>query len=131
MTNPQQQTSHEPADHSGDGHGFAHPASLPVLYTVFLCLVALTILTVVANGWPLGGFDIWVALGIASVKSLLVALFFMHMYWEKPLNAVIFISPFLFAALFVGMTLMDTVGYRDDVEAFPVSERPDEPVVLE
>ena len=126
-------TSEQPNEHShdGDDHGFAHPAPLSVLFTVFFCLVGLTILTVVANDWPLGGFDIWVALGIASIKALLVALFFMHMYWEKPINAVVFISPFLFAALFVGMTLMDTVSYRDDVESFPASSRPDEPVILE
>jgi cytochrome c oxidase subunit 4 len=102
-----------------------------LLYTVFFTLVALTLLTVIANDWPLGKFDIWVALTIACVKATLVGLFFMHMYWEKGFNVVAFLSSFVFVTLFIGFTLMDTNHYQDQMRAFPVGGRPDAPITLE
>ncbi len=116
------------SSHHGDHASFAHPAPLKLLYGVFFVLVALTILTVVANDWPLGKFDIWVALTIACIKATLVALFFMHMYWDKGFNVVAFLSSFVFVTLFIGFTLLDTNHYQDTMQAFPVGSRPDAPV---
>lgn len=111
-------------DTHGDDHGFAHPAPLKLLYGTFFALVGLTILTVVANDWPLGSLDIWVAMAIASVKAGLVMAFFMHMWWEKGFNILVFLGSVLFVALFIGMTVMDTDSYKEDVENFPVANRP-------
>ncbi len=36
------------------------------------------------------------ALAIATVKAALVALFFMHLRWDKPVNAIIAVAGFLF-----------------------------------
>lgn len=110
--------------HTHDDHGFAHPASKKLLYLVFFSLVALTILTVVANDLPLGQLDLWVALMIATAKAFLVMAFFMHMWWEKGLNIVVFFSSLLFVALFIGMTLIDTDSYKEDKERFPFADRP-------
>ena len=114
--------------HHGEHASFAHPASLKMLYGVFFTLVGLTILTVVANDWPLGKFDIWVALTIACIKATLVALFFMHMYWDKGFNVVAFLSSFVFVTLFIGFTLLDTNHYQDTMRSFPAASRPDAPV---
>ena len=95
---------------------------------MFFVLVGLTILTVVANDWPLGHFDIWVALTIACIKATLVALFFMHMYWDKGFNVFAFLTSFVFVTLFIGFTLLDTNHYQDNVRDFPVASRPDAPV---
>ena len=65
---------------------------------------------------------------IASIKASLVALFFMHMYWDKGFNVVAFLSSFLFVTLFIGLTLIDRDHYREDMENFPVADRPAEPV---
>ncbi len=113
------------SDH-GDHASFAHPAPLKLLIGVFIALVCLTILTVVANDWPLGSFDLWVALIIATIKASLVGLFFMHMFWEKSFNVFAFLSSLVFATLFIGLALVDRTAYKDDVERFPISSRPDE-----
>ena len=110
-------------DHGDTAH-FAHPAPMKLLIGIFIALVSLTILTVVANDWPLGKFDLVVAMGIATVKASLVALFFMHMYWDKGFNIVAFLSSVLFVVLFISMTLMDRNSYRESVESYPVSARP-------
>ena len=53
---------------------------------------------------------------IATVKSSLVILFFMHLLWDKPLNAIFFLSSIIFVALFLGFTLMDAHGYHNQIE---------------
>jgi len=111
-------------NHSHAEHGFAHPVSKRLLYLVFFSLVGLTVLTVWANDLPLGNMDIWVALMIATAKAFLVMAFFMHMWWEKAFNLIVFSTSLLFAALFIGLTLMDTGAYRYDVETFPFGDRP-------
>ena len=114
---------HQSAGHEHGSSG--HVTSIRFLVIVFVVLVGLTVLTVVANDWPLGSFDIWVALGIACVKATLVSLFFMHMYWDKGFNVFVFLSSFVFSTLFIGFTLMDTSHYQDSIRAFPTSGRPD------
>ncbi len=114
--------------HQTSGHGNSatgHVTPIRLLVTIFVILVGLTILTVVANDWPLGHYDLWVALVIALVKATLVALFFMHMYWDKGFNVFAFLSSFVFATLFIGFTLMDTRHYQDSIREFPKSGRPD------
>ncbi len=117
------------AHHDHDDHGFAHPVPVKLLLFVFFSLVSLTIITVVINDFPLGALDIWVAMGIATLKASLVCLFFMHMYWEKGFNVLAFFSSLFFVSLFIGFTLMDTGSYRDDLDKFPPDRRPPEYVV--
>jgi cytochrome c oxidase subunit 4 len=117
--------------HTASDIAFAHPVPKKLLFAVFFILVGLTIFTVVANGWPLGKLDVWVALVIATIKASLVVLFFMHMWWEKTFNVMVFLTSFLFLTMFIGMTLMDTSAYRKSVEDFPESKRPTPPVVVE
>jgi cytochrome c oxidase subunit 4 len=117
---------HETTD--AEHASMAHITPVRLLVVVFVTLVALTILTVVANDWPLGNLDIWVALTIACIKATLVALFFMHMYWDKGFNVFAFLTSFVFVTLFIGFTLMDTRHYQPDIRAFPTSGRPDKDV---
>ncbi len=108
-------------DSHGDGHGhgdgeFAHPASISMLLSVFFALLALTILTVWQSTLDIGAAEIWVTMGIATFKAGLVILFFMHLLWDKPLNAIVFLSSIIFVALFLGFTLMDAQGYHSTIE---------------
>jgi cytochrome c oxidase subunit 4 len=66
-------------------------------------------------------------MGIATLKATLVALFFMHMWWDKGFNVLVFLSSFLFVSLFIGLTLMDSSHYQRDIEKFP--REPEQPVV--
>jgi len=85
-----------------------------VLLGVWGVLVVLTWLTVAATKVDLGHLNIVIALGIAVVKSSFVALYFMHLRYDKPFHAVVFISAALFVMLFISLTLMDTREYGVD-----------------
>lgn len=102
---------HSGHGHSGHEHGehFAHPAPAWILFGTFFALILLTALTVfIADNVELGSFELLVSMGIATVKSVLVGAFFMHMYWDKGFNVLVFLSSVLFFALFIGYTLMDS-----------------------
>ena len=102
-----------------DAHSFAHPVPVKLLLAVFFALIFLTILTVVTAGQLPKPFGIWVAMIIATMKAALVMMFFMHMYWDKGFNVIVFLSSLLFVALFIGMTLMDTGHYLETINQFP------------
>ena len=76
---------------------------VPLLATVFVTLLVLTLLTVGAARINFG-FDllnIFIAISIASLKSWVVIYYFMHLKWENKLTktfAVISL-PFLFLML--------------------------------
>jgi cytochrome c oxidase subunit IV len=111
-------SSHATPSGSAARENFAHPAPLSILFAVFGALVLLTIVTVVVSSvGELGRAEIWVSMGIASVKALLVILFFMHVIHDKGFNKLLFFSSFLFVSLFVGFTLMDTAAYQSDIKA--------------
>jgi cytochrome c oxidase subunit IV len=118
------------AHNSHDSSSFAHPAPLRLLIVVFVILVGLTVLTVVAakSELPVGRFEVWVAMGIATIKAALVAAIFMHLWWDKPFNIIVFLSSLIFVSLFVGFTLTDSIQYRDQVEIYPNDELPPKPV---
>ena len=104
--------------HDGQ-HGFAHPMAVWKLLAVFVALIILTYLTVLQSTMNLGNLELWLSLFIATIKAALVILFFMHMINEKPLNIILFMSSFIFVALFLGVVLTDAHGYKDLVEIQP------------
>lgn len=99
--------------HAHDPHDFAHPFPVWGLLAVFFALVFLTILTVWQASIDIGSWDIVITMVIATIKASLVVLFFMHLAFDKPYNAIIFISSIIFVSLFLGATLMDSQTTRD------------------
>lgn len=86
------------------------------LLSVWGALALLTVLTVAVTHVNLGSsLNLWVAMLIAVVKASLVALFFMHLRYEKPFIRIIFIGVLFFVFLMVSITLMDTVMYHPDL----------------
>jgi cytochrome c oxidase subunit 4 len=63
----------------------------------------------------LGPLTLWVALLIAGVKAALVALYFMHLRWDRPLNGIIMAISIGFVIMFVGGALTDTAEYQRDM----------------
>ncbi len=95
--------------------GFVHVVPLGVLVRVWLALMALTILTVAATWIDLGSLNLWLALAIATLKASLVVLYFMHMRYDAPFNAIVFLAALLFVMLFVVLALMDTQAYQSEL----------------
>jgi cytochrome c oxidase subunit 4 len=90
-----------------------HVASLKLLVGVMIALMFGTWLTVSVTHFDFGALNIWIGLGIATAKAILVGLYFMHLRWDKPFNAFVFVSAFAFLALFIGFALMDSAHYQD------------------
>ena len=96
----------------------SHVIPAGVLLGVFAALIALTVATVAVTWVDLGALNLFVALGIATVKAALVALYFMHLRYDSPFNALLFVAGLAFVALFLGFTLMDAIAYQPDIEMY-------------
>jgi cytochrome c oxidase subunit 4 len=95
-------------------HDGPHIVPRSILLRVFGALIVLTLLTVMAAYVPLGPFDVPVAIGIAVTKSSLVVLYFMHLKYDNPVNALTFTIGSIFVVVFVVVTLLDT-AFRGDL----------------
>jgi cytochrome c oxidase subunit 4 len=85
----------------------SHPVTSPKVYAgVLVALLALTAITVTAAGIDFGPYNTVIALVIATIKASLVALFFMHLRYDR-FNAVIFLGGVFFLAVFLIFTLFD------------------------
>jgi cytochrome c oxidase subunit 4 len=93
-------------------HEGAHAVPRRILIAVYAALLICTAITVAVSQIDLGEFNIVVALAVAVVKGALVALFFMHLFWDQPFNGVVLIAALLFVALFIGIALMDVHAYQ-------------------
>lgn len=82
-----------------------------VFAIVLLLLLALTVVTVSVSYINLGKLNVWVALLIASLKSSLVLLFFMHLKYESRVIKVSFISTVVVLAVMISFTFWD-VAFR-------------------
>ncbi|MCA9629328.1 MAG: cytochrome C oxidase subunit IV family protein, partial [Myxococcales bacterium] len=82
-------------------------------------LMVLTVLTVSVTHFDMGyTVNLVVAMVIATIKASLVMLFFMHLWWDKRFNVLIFLGSFLFLALFVGLTVNDRGEYQQNINAY-------------
>jgi cytochrome c oxidase subunit 4 len=92
-----------------------HVAPKTLYYTIFGALLALTALTVMVAyvdvNRPVAGvmipFNAFVALTIATVKAVLVVLYFMHVRWSSRLTWVVVVAGFFWLALLLGITMAD------------------------
>src|SRR4051794_20396050 len=95
-------STHEQVHHGDHGHGG------PIWYTANLVgLLILTGITVGASYINFGPANVVVALAIATVKAILVATIFMHLLWDKKVNAIILVAGFLFLGIFLTFDLLD------------------------
>ncbi len=86
-----------------------HGDSLKVYTIVFVALLILTVATTAVATVDLGAMNIVVALLIATVKMLLVALFFMHLRHTTILTKVVVGGGMLWLAILLVLSLSDFV----------------------
>ncbi len=101
--------------HTNDDHGIGHVSPIWMLLGVFALLIFFTVMTVAVTYIDLGPANIWIALGVAVIKATLVGLYFMHLRYDSPFNSLILVCAFLFLALFIGIALMDTGEYQQNI----------------
>ena len=103
------------AKQEAHGRGLAHIMPVKALLMVWGTLVVLTWITVAVTRFDLGSLSLWVAMGIATTKATLVALYFMHLRYDRPINGIVFIGTLLFATLFIGLALTDSLSCHPDL----------------
>lgn len=76
--------------------------------TIWLSLLCLTVVTAAVAFVDLGPFNTVVALIIASVKALLVILFFMHVkYTSEKLTKVVVVAAIFWLMILLALSLAD------------------------
>jgi cytochrome c oxidase subunit 4 len=89
-----------------------NPKAEAVKYTITLvALLILTAITVGASYINFGPGNVVIALFIATIKGVIVALIFMHLLHDKPVNAVIAVAGFIFLGIFLLFDFLD-IGSR-------------------
>lgn len=105
---------------SDNGHSeLGHILPFKVYLNVLIALVVLTIITVgvsaKANFVEFGSWSIVIAMVVASIKAMIVALFFMHLKYENPVTWLYAVFPLFLLALLIGLVFIDN-PFRMQVE---------------
>ncbi len=97
----------------------AHPTVKTFVF-VWAALLVLTGLTVFASTLELGPFNAIVALAIATVKAMLVLLFFMELRTSTALTKAVMVAAIFFWMLLAGLSLSDymTRGWSSYINPF-------------
>jgi len=99
--------------HSSEDAHHVHVLSPVTLIGTAAILLCLTIVTVSVSRIDLGRLNVVIALAIASVKATLVAGWFMHLRYDKKINAVVLVVAIFFAAFLAAFVLFDTTQYQN------------------
>lgn len=84
-----------------------HLMSFKMHLQVIAALFFLTFVTVWVAQFDFGAFNVVIALGVATVKALLVMAYFMHLKWDSKMNIVIFATSFFFLLLLAAFAVLD------------------------
>jgi cytochrome c oxidase subunit 4 len=77
-------------------------------YTIWITLLCLTVVTAAVSFVDLGPFNTVVALVIATVKALLVVLFFMHVkYTSEKLTKIVIVAAIFWLFLLLALSMAD------------------------
>ena len=89
----------------------AHIVPYKTFTIVWIGLLALTGVTIAVAQYDLGALNVWVALGIAMLKSGLVVAVFMHMKYEDRLFKLSLLAALAILTIFIGLNFFDVL-YR-------------------
>jgi cytochrome c oxidase subunit IV len=85
-----------------------HVMSSKFYYTIWIALLCLTGITAAVAFVDLGPLNVVVALVIATVKALLVVLFFMHVkYASEKLTKIVIVSAIFWLFLLLALSMAD------------------------
>ncbi|MBN8548163.1 MAG: cytochrome C oxidase subunit IV family protein [Deltaproteobacteria bacterium] len=115
--------------HHAHGESHANPGHIVpmrIYVTVFVTLVVLTFVTVWISRHDFGTLNIVVAMLVASVKAMLVALFFMHLKYEKPTTWLYAFFPILLLGFLLAGVFIDN-PYRTDPDIYTNLNQPPPP----
>ena len=99
-------------EHGSHGH-HVHAVSPLILVGVFAILMVLTGITVAARYFDFGyTANLGIAIGIATVKAVLVVAYFMHLRYDNLFYTAIVALSIIFIGVFILTTCLDTGEYN-------------------
>jgi cytochrome c oxidase subunit IV len=84
-----------------------HISSIPTNVAIFIALNVLLFATVGAAYLPLGNYHFLIAMALATVKAVLIVMYFMHVKYSHRLTAIICAASFLWLGIMIALTLTD------------------------
>lgn len=85
-----------------------HVMSSKFYYTIWIALLCLTVITAAVSFVDLGPLNTVVALVIATIKALLVVLFFMQVkYTSEKLTKIVIVSAIFWLFLLLALSMAD------------------------
>ncbi len=83
----------------------------PVRTYILVCgaLLVLTLATYIAAFVNLGPFNTLVALGIAAIKAILIALFFMHARYSTGITRIVIFAGLVWLVILISGTMNDFI----------------------
>lgn len=96
-----------------------HISSAKFLWGVGTALFILTFITVAVTWIQVPEpWNVFVAIGIASIKAGIVVSFFMNLYWDSKFHTILLFMGVAFFLLLIGITLLDTLFRIDPIPSF-------------
>lgn len=96
-----------------------HIVPLRTYLTVFIVLLCATALTTWIAFQDLGNWNVVVAVTIAVCKASLVALFFMHLRYNKGLSRIVAIAAIFWLGIMMTFTLADELSRHWEINPQP------------
>jgi cytochrome c oxidase subunit IV len=84
-----------------------HISSIQTNVAIFIALNVLLFATVGAAYLPLGNYHFLIAMALATVKAVLIVMYFMHVKYSHRLTAIICAASFLWLGIMIALTLTD------------------------
>ncbi len=92
-----------------------HVIPLPMLFAVWVFLCGLAVVSTLVAAANIGSMNVLVEMIIASVMSIVAALYFMHLLYDNPFNIAAMLLTLIFITLFISLSLTDTTDYRSEL----------------
>jgi len=108
--------------HDNEATPSAHPTT-QLYYSIFAALMVLLVVTVAAAYVDLGRLSFPLAAAIATVKAVLIMLYFMHVRYSRPLIWLMASASVAWLAILFGLTFSDYLT-RDQSPQLRSSEPP-------
>ena len=99
-------------------HHEHHITPFSTYMKVFGTLIVLTIITVATARIDMGAMNTVIAMFIATIKAMVVVIWFMHMKYEDTLNRVVFGLAFFFVFVFYTFTAIDIFTRQNLINLF-------------
>ncbi len=84
-----------------------HIPTIRTYLTVFTSLMLLLLLTILAAHFHLGRFNLALAMTIATIKAMIVLLYFMHLRWSTRQTWVFAAAAFLWFGILMSLSFSD------------------------